>query len=237
MAASRKTTSDKKPASGKKAAAGKQATPTAGKRSGGSPTGAKRQSSTESGPAAATASTKKSAARGTGAAAKKTAARRSAQASPAAGRSATTRVRTAGKPTGRARARARDLKVRRDEDPWTPQELDEVRSDLQAEVDRLTGELTGIESQILGLMIDGGDGAGDDQADVGAKTFEREHEFSLAQNSRDLLLQSQHALERIEDGTYGTCENCGNPIGKARLQAFPRATLCVTCKQQAERTR
>ena len=66
-------------------------------------------------------------------------------------------------------------------------------------------------------------------------TFEREHEMSLANNTRDMLVQAEHALARIENGTYGICENCGNPIGKARLQVFPRATLCMTCKQREER--
>jgi DnaK suppressor protein len=59
--------------------------------------------------------------------------------------------------------------------------------------------------------------------------------MSLANNSRDMLLQAERALSRIADGSYGVCESCGNPIGKARLQAFPRATLCVTCKQREER--
>ena len=74
-----------------------------------------------------------------------------------------------------------------------------------------------------------------DEADAGTKTFEREHEMSLANNSRDLLLQVERALVRLDEGTYGRCENCGNPIPKARLQAFPRATLCVACKQREER--
>ena len=85
------------------------------------------------------------------------------------------------------------------------------------------------------LLRDSGDGSGDDQADAGSKTFEREHEMSVANNSRDLLLQVEHALVRISDGSYGTCERCGQPIGKARLQVFPRATLCVNCKQREER--
>ena len=59
--------------------------------------------------------------------------------------------------------------------------------------------------------------------------------MSLANNSRDLLLQVERALGRLDAGTYGRCENCGNPIPKARLQAFPRATLCVSCKQREER--
>ena len=85
------------------------------------------------------------------------------------------------------------------------------------------------------MLADASDNAGDDQADTGSKTFEREHEMSLANNARDMLVQVERALHRIDDGTYGICERCGNPIGKARLQAFPRATLCVTCKQSEER--
>lgn len=42
-------------------------------------------------------------------------------------------------------------------------------------------------------------------------------------------------MERLEQGGYGICESCGEPIGKFRLQAAPRATLCVTCKQKQER--
>ncbi len=79
------------------------------------------------------------------------------------------------------------------------------------------------------------DTGGEDQADTGTKTFSREHELSLAASHREMLHQTERALSRIADGTYGTCERCGNPIGKARLQAFPRATLCMSCKQREER--
>ena len=48
-------------------------------------------------------------------------------------------------------------------------------------------------------------------------------------------IQFERALERLDAGTYGLCEICGKPIGKARMQAFPRATLCVECKQKQER--
>jgi len=57
----------------------------------------------------------------------------------------------------------------------------------------------------------------------------------MTQNARDLLAQNEQALARIDAGTYGVCESCGQSIGKARLQAFPRATLCVSCKQREER--
>jgi RNA polymerase-binding protein DksA len=127
------------------------------------------------------------------------------------------------------------LVVRADESPWTAKELDEVRSELAEEVRRLRSELDLAEHDIDDMLRDAGDGAGDDPADAGSKTFEREHEMSLANNTRDMLAQAERALARIENGTYGICENCGNPIGKARLQVFPRATLCMTCKQREER--
>ncbi|MDQ2850765.1 MAG: TraR/DksA family transcriptional regulator, partial [Actinomycetota bacterium] len=54
-------------------------------------------------------------------------------------------------------------------------------------------------------------------------------------NERLLLQQTGAALQRIQDGTYETCESCTNPIGAARLQAFPRATMCLHCRELAER--
>jgi RNA polymerase-binding protein DksA len=127
------------------------------------------------------------------------------------------------------------LAVKSDEKPWTDKELDEVRAELNSERDRLRSELNMAEVELADLMRDAGDGAGNDQADVGSTTFERDHEMSLANNARALLAQTEHALERIDDGTYGACESCGQPIGKMRLMAFPRATLCLSCKQREER--
>jgi RNA polymerase-binding transcription factor DksA len=59
--------------------------------------------------------------------------------------------------------------------------------------------------------------------------------MSLVINARDMVLQTERALARIDDKSYGMCEECGSPIGKARLQVFPRATLCMICKQKEER--
>ncbi|GAB3687697.1 hypothetical protein GCM10028814_28970 [Angustibacter aerolatus] len=134
-----------------------------------------------------------------------------------------------------ANGRAEALPVREDESPWTPAELAQVRGELDADVARLGGEIALAERDLAVLVRDSGDGAGDDQADSGAKTFEREHEIALANTHRTMLEQSLRALARIDDGSYGVCESCGQPIGKMRLQAFPRATLCVSCKQQQER--
>ncbi|MFF1683001.1 TraR/DksA C4-type zinc finger protein [Streptomyces sp. NPDC058256] len=128
-----------------------------------------------------------------------------------------------------------ELAVRPGEDPWTPEEVAEARAELQSEALRLSSEITSSEEALAGLMRDSGDGAGDDQADTGTKNITRESEMALNANAREMLEQTERALQRLEAGTYGLCENCGNPIGKARMQAFPRATLCVECKQKQER--
>ncbi len=132
-------------------------------------------------------------------------------------------------------AQPRPLRVRQDETPWTAKELKAVRAALEADVARLLHEISVAESDLAGLMRDAGDGAGDDQADAGTKTFEREQEISLANNARVMFEQSRHALGRITDRSYGICESCGSPIGKNRLLAFPRATLCMPCKSKQER--
>jgi DnaK suppressor protein len=127
------------------------------------------------------------------------------------------------------------LPVRPGEDPWTEEELDEVRSTLADDVVRFSQQLATSNAELHNLLRDGTEGAGRDPADVGSANFERDAEMSLANNAREMLDQSQLALRHIELGVYGTCDNCGQPIGKYRLQAFPRATLCVTCKQREER--
>lgn len=127
------------------------------------------------------------------------------------------------------------LVVNENENPWTTAELKAMRSELAKELIRLKSELSEAEGEMQDLISSAGVGAGDDQADAGTKTFEREHEMSLVYNARDMVLQTERAIDRIDNKTYGRCEECGNAIGKARLQVFPRATLCMSCKQKEER--
>ena len=135
----------------------------------------------------------------------------------------------------RAKNTALALVVRADEKPWTAKELTQVRNDLEADRVRLQGEVASVQQGLEDLLRDAGVGAGNDQADLGSSTLERDAEMSLANNTREMLFQVQRALARLDDGTYGVCESCENPIGKQRLMAFPRATLCLTCKQREER--
>jgi RNA polymerase-binding transcription factor DksA len=127
------------------------------------------------------------------------------------------------------------LPVRPGEEPWTEEEVAEVAEDLRGERERLLEEIAYADEQLAEMLRDAGDNAVDDQADAGTRTFEREQEISLAAGTAEKLAQVDRARRRLADGSYGLCENCGQPIGKLRLQAFPRATLCLSCKESQER--
>ncbi|MEU3881698.1 TraR/DksA family transcriptional regulator [Streptomyces californicus] len=217
----------KKTAAKKKSAARKTAAKKAVKTAAGTEPAAEQDAAEKASDKAAPAATEAApAAEQTGAptvVAKKSASR------PAAGAGAAA-------PVPPARAAAPDeLAVRPGEDPWTPEEVTEARTLLTSEVLRLRSELETSGAALAGLMRDSGDGAGDDEADTGTKNITREHELALAANAQEMLEQTERALARLEAGTYGLCEICGKPIGKARMQAFPRATLCVEDKQKQER--
>jgi DnaK suppressor protein len=107
--------------------------------------------------------------------------------------------------------------------------LVERRDELQSEYDTTLSEITELQRDRLT------DSAGDDQADTGTKTLEREQEITLANNLLDRITQVERAIDRLGEGNYGWCERCGNAIPVERLAAFPSATLCVSCKQLEER--
>jgi RNA polymerase-binding protein DksA len=115
-------------------------------------------------------------------------------------------------------------------------ETEKIRAALTARRDELQQEYDHTLTEIAELQRDRlTDSAGDDQADTGTKTFEREQEITLANTILERVNQVERALERLDEGSYGWCERCGNPIPVERLAAFPSATLCVSCKQLEER--
>jgi RNA polymerase-binding transcription factor DksA len=73
------------------------------------------------------------------------------------------------------------------------------------------------------------------QADLGTETFHREADLSLLEQVEAELADVEHALRRIDDGTYGTCEACGRPIDDDRLEVLPAARFCVEDQSVAER--
>ncbi|GAA2153257.1 hypothetical protein GCM10009844_37490 [Nocardioides koreensis] len=164
-----------------------------------------------------------------------TAAKKSPPAKKAAHAKKTTPAKAVKKTTPTKKAPASALVVKEGEEAWTKAELAEVLAELHEQREHSARIVAEQEIELSGLMRDAGDGAGHDQADLGATSFERDHELTVLSNERDKLAQIERALGRIDDGTYGVCESCGNAIGKMRLMAFPRATLCMTCKQREER--
>src|SRR5581483_3672253 len=71
-------------------------------------------------------------------------------------------------------------------------------------------------------------------ADLGSETFEREKDLSILEQVEAELADVDHALRRLDDGTYGVCEACGKPIDEARLEALPAARFCLDDQSKAE---
>jgi RNA polymerase-binding transcription factor DksA len=104
-----------------------------------------------------------------------------------------------------------------------------ARERLNEEKDRLTA--------LIGNLAENGEGepAGADElasvdqhpADAGSETFEREKDMAILSNLEEQITEVDAAMKRLEDGTYGTCEKCGKPIGDERLDVVPTARYCV----------
>jgi RNA polymerase-binding transcription factor DksA len=73
-------------------------------------------------------------------------------------------------------------------------------------------------------------------ADLGTDAMERERDLLLASAEGRTVLQIREALNKLEDGTYGTCEECGKPIGAARLEMIPYAVYCSKCQVKLEKS-
>jgi DnaK suppressor protein len=73
-----------------------------------------------------------------------------------------------------------------------------------------------------------------DMAELGSSNFDQELTLSLLDSERDALEQIEAAIERVEDGSYGRCQTCGERIRKSRLQAIPYVAQCVRCASEQE---
>jgi DnaK suppressor protein len=102
---------------------------------------------------------------------------------------------------------------------------------LAAERAGTVARLTALEQEFAGILEASGSAGTDDEHDPEGATiaFEREHAAALLAQLREHVAQIDAALGRLADGTYGTCANCGRPIGTARLSARPVATACIDC--------
>lgn len=73
-------------------------------------------------------------------------------------------------------------------------------------------------------------------ADVATDTYDREFSLGIASNEQKILYELDDALKRIDEGTFGICEECKSPITKTRLKALAYTRLCVKCQEKKERT-
>ena len=113
----------------------------------------------------------------------------------------------------------------------------DARQRLEEERRSTLERLSSLEADFGGIVAASEGSNADDEHDPEGATiaFERSQVSTLVRQAQRHLQEIEAALQRVEDGSYGRCESCGEAIGKGRLQAFPRATLCVTCKQREER--
>ncbi len=112
-------------------------------------------------------------------------------------------------------------------------DTDRYRRLLLEERERVTGALAEIEQEQEG---EGGEegSAETHLGDAASETFELELDVTLTDNSRSVLGQIDSALERIDQGNYGTCRICGKPIPEERLEALPYADLCIDDQRKLE---
>jgi DnaK suppressor protein len=121
----------------------------------------------------------------------------------------------------------------------TKRDLQAYRKRLEGELAELNGQRRDLEEATGASMSEAGGevGLGEELADAGTYTFERERDLSLVDNVNDLIEKVQHALTRIDDGSYGRCEECGKPIEAERLDALPYTTLCLVDARRRVRPR
>jgi RNA polymerase-binding protein DksA len=121
----------------------------------------------------------------------------------------------------------------------TEKDYKEFEQRLLAERQKILKEMGHLENTVL--KVNQRDSAGDlsgysfHMADVGTDAMEREKAFMFASNEGALLKEIDEALRKVYGGEFGTCENCGRPIARARLEAMPYARLCLSCKEREER--
>jgi DnaK suppressor protein len=91
--------------------------------------------------------------------------------------------------------------------------------------------LAGLGREFNGIVESSASANTDDEHDPEGATiaFERQHVAALLDQGRDHLADIEAALRRVDDGSYGRCESCGQPIASGRLAARPTATRCVAC--------
>ena len=117
-------------------------------------------------------------------------------------------------------------------------DLERFRSILLEERKRVVDAINYLHEETPGSLEDETEemiGVDNHPAETATATLDREIDYTLEENSEHVLAAIDEALARIEEGTFGTCRTCGQPISEERLEAIPFATQCIDCKRRDER--
>jgi RNA polymerase-binding protein DksA len=139
----------------------------------------------------------------------------------------------------RLNPQSQNIKASQGAERLSDQDLKTFEERLLAERQKILRDMGHLETTVL--KVNQRDSAGDlsgysfHMADAGTDAMEREKAFLFASAEGRLLFEINDALRRLYNGEYGTCETCGQPIARARLEAIPHARQCVTCKSKEER--
>jgi DnaK suppressor protein len=114
-----------------------------------------------------------------------------------------------------------------------------LKKALMTERERLGREIAELDADLSESLEDSSEESPYDQhmAETAAVTLDREIDLTLEENARAAISQIDRALQKLETGTYGSCDKCGRPISDERLKVAPFATLCIECKRREERGR
>ncbi len=113
----------------------------------------------------------------------------------------------------------------------TPKELEDLRALLVRLRGELVGDIEELERSALGEIEPA---AVDSPADSGSDAFAQEFSLELLARDEATLGEVEEALVRMDEGTYGLCEECGEPIARPRLEAVPHARNCIACQRAIE---
>ncbi|MFY9268282.1 MAG: RNA polymerase-binding protein DksA [Candidatus Manganitrophaceae bacterium] len=125
------------------------------------------------------------------------------------------------------------MKAKKREKPPAEKETspyEEIKKDLEKQREALLAEV----GQVLGSSLQQPSEALTDLGDQASAEAEQNFNLRLREREQRLLKKIDEAIDRINDGTFGICESCGNPISAKRLKARPVTTLCIDCKTKQE---
>ncbi len=115
--------------------------------------------------------------------------------------------------------------------------LEKIRARLESERKRLKIELDDLQTNVEAAEVIREGSPFGKREEEATESFELEKRLALQKQVRSNLIEIEHVLEKFQNGTYGLCDNCGQPISPERLEAIPHANLCLNCKAKNVKNR